>query len=188
MSSKSRMKLPPLPVKLQYKRLYHPGFSEEAAASLLPPVPRFFRDTYKQLGLDAGREPFFLYLDGLLPRSLNHQYVHTRFNTRLLPEVKQMRNTFAEAVRLKGIRFGPSGAVASLMVFMSPRWVTKKSAILQSDVDNRVKGVHDALQHALGLRDEQVWHSLALKLVSNRQATLVWLFDLGELVSRTEFV
>lgn len=79
--------------------------------------------------------------------------------------------------------FKPKGTVACVIVIESPTWVSKEYKIRERDIDNPVKATLDALQRSLRFRDEVVWEVHSAKIFSRRNATHVWLFDLGEVVT-----
>lgn len=82
-----------------------------------------------------------------------------------------------------GKAFQPRGVVACVIAIESPRWVTKEHKAGNRDVDNPIKTVLDALKLALKFDDNLVWEVHAAKLFARREATHVWLFDLGDVVS-----
>lgn len=82
-----------------------------------------------------------------------------------------------------GKAFRPRGTVGCVIVMESPAWLTLEYKVRNRDVDNPVKVVLDAMQRTLGMKDELVWEVHSAKIFSRREATHVWLFDLGEVVT-----
>jgi Holliday junction resolvase RusA-like endonuclease len=76
----------------------------------------------------------------------------------------------------------PKGVVGSVLLFESPVWVTQAHTVRQMDHDNRVKPVFDAIQQASGMPDEIVWEFHAYKIYGAVERTIIFLFDLGEVV------
>jgi Holliday junction resolvase RusA-like endonuclease len=83
-----------------------------------------------------------------------------------------------------GRTFNPRGVAAGIVVIES-NWVTQEHTVRKRDVDNPIKCVLDALGHAMNFRDELLWEVHSAKLFSRREATHVWLFDLGDVVTAT---
>lgn len=79
--------------------------------------------------------------------------------------------------------FAPRGVVAVVIAIESPRWVTAEHKVRKQDVDNPIKAVLDALTHSISLADENVWSVFDTKIFSRREATHVWMFDLGDIVT-----
>lgn len=82
-----------------------------------------------------------------------------------------------------GKRFEPRGVIACVIAVEDPRWVTKEHKAGQRDVDNPIKSVIDALKLALHFEDHLLWEVHAAKLFGRREATHVWLFDIGDVVN-----
>lgn len=87
------------------------------------------------------------------------------------------------AGRCWGKEFKPKGSVAAVIAIESPNWVTKEYKIRQRDIDNPIKALLDALQKALRFNDSCLWEVHSAKIFSRRNATHVWLFDLGDVVT-----
>lgn len=117
-----------------------------------------------------------------LPTSVNHQYKHTRFNTRLEPEVLQFRQWVCLALGHQRLEWKPTGTTAALLFFESPLWVTQKREVRQMDADNRVKPVLDAVERATNVPDELCWEVHCYKIASRRTRTTCYLFDMGDVV------
>lgn len=79
--------------------------------------------------------------------------------------------------------FKPKGTVACIIAIESSAWVTKEYKIRPRDIDNPVKATLDALQQTLRFRDEIIWEVHSAKIFSRRDATHIWLFDLGDVVT-----
>lgn len=82
-----------------------------------------------------------------------------------------------------GKSFIPRGTVACMIALEAPGWLTLEHKIRNRDVDNPVKVVLDALQRSLSMKDELIWEVYCTKIFSRREATHVWLFDLGEVIT-----
>lgn len=83
-----------------------------------------------------------------------------------------------------GKAFNPRGVAAAIVVIES-NWVTLEHKVRKRDVDNPIKSVLDALTHSINFADELLWEVHSAKIFSRREATHVWLFDLGDIVSAT---
>jgi len=64
----------------------------------------------------------------------------------------------------------------------SQRWITKEHKVGKKDADNPIKAVLDGLKHALGFEDELFWQITSFKMVSQRSATHIWLYELTDVV------
>jgi Holliday junction resolvase RusA-like endonuclease len=118
-----------------------------------------------------------------LPKSVNKQYFHTRWNTRLRPEVHAFRQLVSICMGAQRTNWKPRGTAAAILIFQSPNWITKDRTIRQHDLDNRVKPILDAVNAAAhGSDDCQYWDVLAFKMVGANDQVFVMLFDLGDVV------
>ncbi len=126
----------------------------------------------------------------LVPPSANKLYRKTKMHRgkkgkmaggmALDPAVVEFRDMMM--AKLWGRKFEPRGTVALVIVVESERWVTSKMNVNKRDVDNPIKATMDALQKALNMPDELVWEVYDAKLFGRRDATHVWLFDIGDVV------
>lgn len=117
-----------------------------------------------------------------MPKSVNHMFFH-RNNMRILqPHVKEFRSLVADTMNHQKINWAPVGVTAVVIIFQSPMWITLERRVREMDVDNRVKPLLDAIQHATGQVDERHWHFHAFKAPSKRTRSTVYLFDLGDVV------
>lgn len=114
----------------------------------------------------------------VLPKSVNHQYIHTRFNTRLDPDVYAFRLLVHQAMLRE--KWKPTGLTASILIFESPLWLTKKNTVREMDVDNRVKPTLDAIEKCTATPDELHFQLHVFKIPSKRTRTTVYLFDTGD--------
>lgn len=103
-------------------------------------------------------------------------------NNRLRPDVIRWRETVAEAMGDLRFRWTPTGASAAILLFESPYWLDGRRGIRAKDVDNVIKPVLDAVQHATGAPDEAHWSVHGFKVLSKRQRTTIFLYDLGTVV------
>ncbi len=117
-----------------------------------------------------------------LPTSVNHQYAHSRFSTRLVPEVKTFRTFVALAMGYSRTTWKPKGATCAIIFLESPLWLTMERKVRQMDADNFVKPIFDAYQEATNVPDELMWEFHVYKVASKRSRTTVYMFDLGDVV------
>lgn len=135
-----------------------------------------YDDYCRQRGLRS----IYLRIDGT-PISTNHTYQRTRGGqTALKPSVNDFR--WLAKAAAAGRRFEPTGVLAVVIVFCSSVWLTKKRTVREIDLDNKIKGAVDAVKIALHLRDQMIWDQHAAKLQAAKDATHVWVFDLGDVV------
>ena len=116
----------------------------------------------------------------------NHQWRRGRNGGVYLDErVENFRlATMASVDRRVNPQFQCGGTAALVLVFESPKWVTKKGTVYQQDVDNLIKGACDALTFAWNLPDELYWNVHAFKLQSERAGVRYFIFDLGNAVEK----
>lgn len=140
-------------------------------------------------------------IDGL-PISLNHMYDQTlifckendagafqdkqgrwrKRSNKLKPEVLDWRTIVAETMGDKRWLWKPTGVTAALLLFESNYWLTGRRQVREADIDNRVKPALDAVQHATEIPDELHWQIHVFKVLSKRERTTIFLFDLGDLL------
>lgn len=82
-----------------------------------------------------------------------------------------------------GKSYKPRGTIGAVIAVESPDWITLEHKVKDRDIDNGIKIVLDSLQDSLTVRDSLVWEVYGCKILSRREATHVWLFDLGEVIS-----
>lgn len=127
--------------------------------------------------------PAFSFAVGMLPPTVNHAYIHTRFNTRLSEEYLLFKKMVDHSVKLSRNNFKIRATAAVVILLESPRWVTKKSTIREMDADNRVKPMLDAMQESLEIPDETNWEIHVYKIASAKEQVTCFVFDLGEVVN-----
>lgn len=153
--------------------------------TVLPTEPMGISQTivshYVSACRDAGR-PWTVFSFDKIPKSVNHQYIHTRHNTRLNPQVFEFRRIVKDALAKSNIVWKPSGMSAAVILLMSPLWVTKTRFIRKMDADNRVKPIFDAIEQCTGSEDERHWNFHVFKILSKEERVIVYLFDLGDVV------
>lgn len=114
------------------------------------------------------------------PLSVNHQYIHTRFNTRLRPEVEAFRWKVRLAIGSK--RLTGEGLLAAVIVLYGPMWVTKRLTVREADADNRVKPILDAIEKATDIEDERFFQVHVFKYPARKTYATVHIFDTGDVV------
>ena len=119
----------------------------------------------------------------MLPPTVNHAYIHTRFNARLSEEYKFFKTVVAQTVKITNPVFKISATASVMILLESPRWITKKHTIRTMDLDNRVKPMLDAIKDAIKSPDETNWELHVYKIASKREQTTVAIFDLGDVVN-----
>lgn len=131
-----------------------------------------------------------------LPLSLNHQHKewvrkvydpktkksYNRVSKRTKPEVEEYRYLVLNELRFSGQKWEPKGITAVVVILESPIWLTKKYTPRQADADNKLKPAVDAAQYATHVPDELHWEFHVYKAVSRRERTIIYLFDLGDIV------
>lgn len=151
---------------------------------VFPEIPQLLISHYLKKCKEFGRSYLHFKVDEL-PKSLNHQWRINRgrkLSFRLDPQVLQFRSRVSEALGQARWQFKSTGAFAAVILLESKLWVTTKCKVRQMDADNRVKGVLDAVEHAMELPDELAWSIHVFKIASKRERTTVYLFDLGDLI------
>lgn len=127
-----------------------------------------------------------------LPKSLNHQYIKgrsfpnsegkSRTTFRLHPETLVFRQLTQYAIGSKKLDWKPVGVTAAIILFESPLWLTQKLTVREMDADNLVKPLFDAIQQHTEIPDELNWQVHFFKVQSKKTRTIVYLFDLGDVV------
>lgn len=126
-----------------------------------------------------------------LPMTVNHQYDHvTHFakggkryqSKKLKPEVFQFRALVQETMLEDCKGWQPTGVVAAVVVFESPIWLTQTNQPRKVDSDNRLKPLFDAIEKTTLIPDETNWELYVFKAFANYERTLVYLFDLGNMI------
>lgn len=146
-----------------------------------PRLAQIIINHYAEVCKESGR-CYVSFVVDTLPISVNHQYVHTRFNTRLKPEVHEFRARVKQSMGEKAARWKPIGTTAAVVVMQSPYWITKKRRIQRMDADNKIKPIFDAVEECTGAEDERHWNFHVFKIYSKRERLNVYLFDLGDVV------
>lgn len=140
-----------------------------------------------------------------LPISLNHQYDHTQFRKKffnprtkkveirvmggkkLKQEAHDFRAWVLQAIGADRFTWKPTGPLSCYILFQSPKWITKERKVRQVDADNKVKPLLDAIEQALETPDELVWELHTYKILGPKERTIVYLFDLGDVVEYHKF-
>lgn len=166
-----------------------------------PETARVLIDHFENQGKEKGLESMWFHVHGL-PMSLNHQYRQDlRFckegtpgafqdkqgrwrvrNNRLRPEVISWREVMVECMGDLRFKWKPTGVSAAILLFESPNWLDGRRQVREKDADNLTKPTFDAVQHATEVPDELHWEFHVYKLLSKRQRTTIFLYDLGDVV------
>lgn len=117
-----------------------------------------------------------------LPPTVNHMYKRSRGKTYLSEEAVVFRNQVCFALNKQSGHFKTNSIFSIILLFESPKWVTKKSTVREMDADNRIKSMLDAIQQSIGLQDERIWEIHCWKIASKVEKTTVYLFELGDVV------
>lgn len=120
-----------------------------------------------------------------LSPTVNHQYVQVARDRRVLsPETVTYRQMVAIALAGRRDNWKPRGPVMAMTFFLQPYWLTRKLTMRDADGDNRLKALFDAIQLATGVPDYTNWNIHAFKVTTtNRVATVVYMYDKGDIVS-----
>jgi Holliday junction resolvase RusA-like endonuclease len=145
----------------------------------LPPSALAILHTHTQ----EKKVPTLSFAVSMLPPTVNHAYIYTRYNARLSEEYKFFKVVVAQTVKLTNPLFKISHTACVMMLFESPRWITKKHTIREMDLDNRIKPMLDAIKESINSPDETNWELHAYKIASKREQTTVCIFDLGDVVN-----
>lgn len=172
------MKRPPIPITVTKYQHQHASTAEMES---VPELAQMLIRTYRQHSVWGGMFSTKVVLDGMIPRSLNHQYVRRGKNIYdLHSTVKVFRDSFGWAAKTADRPVHLRGATAAVCLFYSPEWVTKASTIRNADVDNLVKSTLDAYELATGVEDCRNWAVHAFKVLSNIQRTVLYLFEISQ--------
>ena len=98
------------------------------------------------------------------------------------PEVEEFLMMVKSELNYSGQRWDPKGTTCALVIFQSPAWLTKAYMPRDMDADNKLKPACDAAQWATKVPDNLHWEYHVYKAVSKQERTLIYLFDLGEIV------
>lgn len=169
--------------------------------SSLPESARILVDHFEHKSKELGLQSLWFYVHGL-PISLNHQYKQDlKFctpktpgafqdkqgrwrvrNNRLRPEVLDWRKVVIECMGDLRFAWKPQGVSAAVLLFESPYWLDQRRMVREKDADNLIKPAIDAVQHATSVPDELHWQFHVYKILSKRQRTTIFLYDLGDVV------
>lgn len=103
-------------------------------------------------------------------------------NKQLKSEATDWRIVLMNAMGPLRWKWKPTGVTAALVLFETPYWITAKRTVREMDADNKTKPLLDAIQHATEVPDELHWQFYVFKVLSKRQRTSVFLYDLGDVV------
>lgn len=139
---------------------------------------------YRQTG--AGRAEFAYSLP-FLPTSINdakHLGSRGGWHNYVAPATAAFYSNHSLSLAGRRNDWKPKGTTAAVIVFEASKlWMTKEQRIRKADVDNRVKVLFDAISKTTDTDDCTHWSEHFFKLVGRRDATHVWLFDRGDLVT-----
>lgn len=184
-------KQPPKRKKLQSRKVRIKYLGQDMRTAGLPAAARVLLEHYI-LTCQAKNLPYVSFELGRLPLSLNHQSDRVmmfvkgggrRPGEKLKPEVHEFREALAKAMGTKRFTWKPAGVTAAVILFQSPFWVTGEYRVRKEDADNKVKPVLDAVEIATDIPDELNWQVHAFKVLGKETRTMVFLFDLGDVVS-----
>lgn len=102
--------------------------------------------------------------------------------SKLRQEAIDWRRVVAEAMGEDRWKWKPSGVTAAVILFETPHWLTYKRQVREMDADNKLKPALDAVQNATDIPDELHWQLHVFKVLSKRQRTTIFLYDLGDVV------
>ena len=130
-----------------------------------------------------------------LPPSVNHQYTHTRFGTRLTDDVQAYRAKLGYLLKSskdiwQKLSTMPVRPLAVEVELKSPAWFTKEGSIRRRDAANLEKAFFDAIESCVwpkqdtkdlkrpnhGFRDEMIFKVTLEMVVSHRDQTTVRFF------------
>ncbi len=126
-----------------------------------------------------------------LPKSLNAQY--TRGTRRkgqaydLDPEIKAFRDEMFLRLGHQRSTWNKGGLLVAIVVFHSPKWLTKELTVRKMDADNKVKAVFDAFEKATGICDSRIWQHFVFKSYAKETRTTLVVFDTGDIVEQVVF-
>lgn len=184
MAKKKKIKLPnPYPCN----RKVRPKFVGVSPAAFMPARAR---QVYAMLSSAAATGANASFVVDELPMTVNHSKNRVRgvskagkafMSEALKPEVYAFRKKVKAALDAKG-SWKPRGLTAALVLLADPRWITQELTVRAGDVDNRIKPLLDAIKEGTGVPDELHWELYVFKVVAREQKTVVFLFDLGDVV------
>jgi Holliday junction resolvase RusA-like endonuclease len=181
--------------------------TEKSLEHGIPAVLRLLLGYYLDLSSQHRLSTLSFVVPGPLPLSLNHQKkrimtpvmkggsvvrgpggkVLLRPSEALKPEVHEYRARVSRVIdeaRRKAWR--PLGVTAAIVLFESPTWLTQEKRVRKEDCDNKIKPALDAAALATGVPDELHWQVHAFKIPSKKTRTIVYLFDLGNVIDYYE--
>lgn len=151
-----------------------------------PPEAQLLLASYFKATNETGRAYIGFILNGIIPKSLNSQYrrLGRRKGQRygFDDDIKMLRDLTRYQISQSPKIFKPKGLLAAVVFLETPQWVTQERKPRQLDADNKVKPLMDAIEKATGIGDERYWAIHVFKVTSKRTATIVHLFDLGDVV------
>lgn len=103
-------------------------------------------------------------------------------NKKLRPEAEDWRTVVCETMGQDRWKWKPTGVTAAVLLFESPYWLTAKRTVREMDADNKLKPALDAVQNATQIPDQLHWKFYVEKVLSKRQRTTIFLYDLGDVV------
>lgn len=174
---------------------------------MYPEVVELLSTHYDQKCAATGKQILKFTVDGL-PPSLNHMYEkgegagYVKAGTpgafqdkrgrwrkkgvgashRLKKEALDWRLVTMEAMGPLRWQWKPTGVTAAILMFESPYWLNGKRQVREMDADNKAKPALDAVQHATEIPDELHWQLHVFKVLSKRQRTTIFLYDLGDVI------
>lgn len=166
-----------------------------------PATVQLLTEHFNENALKLGLQRLHFQVDGM-PLSLNHQY-HERLafckpgtpgafqdrsgrwrvrSKELRSEAHDWRLVLTQAMGPLRFKWQPTGTTAAILLFETPHWLTGKRQVRQMDADNKTKPALDAIQEATEIPDELHWQFHVFKVLSKRQRTTIFLYDLGDIV------
>lgn len=168
----------PIPVRLV--RCDHKTYTR------IPPVARMLLPHLAAAVFEAGGAPIYRLEVPMLPPSLNHQKMVSKWGGMYLSKpIRKFREVVKEATEKANLTgWKPTGKTAVMVILSSLAWVQKDGTIRPTDLDNRLKALLDAISRVTpGFQDHSVWEIFAFKQNTLKDsATVIYIFDLGDLV------
>ncbi len=130
----------------------------------------------------------FAYSVPMVPQTINHAHKYFVRAGHVATTIHEKTLAFYDMhdklLMFRRNEWNPSGVAAAVIVFESPEhWVTKARTIKEADCDNRVKVLLDAVKRTTHHDDCIFWEVHPYKLLGKTEATHVWLFDMGDLIT-----